>query len=94
MELTIEKNIWPLEKSMNSIVNLNNTWTAENFLNCIDHDFSGTVANWYDSLDEKGKHILRMMETPSKIKENKTDVIEAKLNFEKMLESGKERLVT
>jgi len=40
---------------MNSILNLNTTWTALNFLNYIEHSFSGTVADWYDLLNEKGK---------------------------------------
>jgi len=43
---------------MNSILNLNTTWTAANFLNYIVHSFSGTVANCYDSLNEDGKNML------------------------------------
>jgi len=35
-----------------------------NFLNYIEHSFSATVANWYDSLSEEGKNTLRIMETP------------------------------
>ena len=33
------------KRGMNSVVNLNTTWTIENFLNYIKHDFSGTVAD-------------------------------------------------
>ena len=50
---------------MNSILNLNTTWTAANFLNYIEHSFSGNVADWYDSLSEDGKNTLRAMETPA-----------------------------
>ena len=46
---------------MNSILNLNSTWTAANFLNYIEHSFSSTVADWYNSLTEEGNNTLRMM---------------------------------
>ena len=39
---------------------MNTSWTAGNFLNYIEHSFFGTIADWYDSLDEVGKNILRM----------------------------------
>ena len=48
---------------MNSILNLNATWTNGNFLNYIEHSFSSTTADQYGSLDEEGKNVLRMMET-------------------------------
>ena len=48
---------------MTSVLHLNITWTAANFLNYIEHSFSGTVADWYDSLNEDGKNVFRMMET-------------------------------
>ena len=48
---------------MNSVLNLNTTWTMANFLNYIEHSFSGTVVDWYDSLSEDGKNTLRMIET-------------------------------
>ena len=50
---------------MNSILNLNTTWTAVNFLNYIEHNFSDTVVDSYDLLTEESKNILRMMETPA-----------------------------
>ena len=50
---------------MNTVLNLNTTWTATNFLNYIEHSFSGTVADWYDSLTEDGKNTLRAMEIPT-----------------------------
>jgi len=46
---------------MNSILNLNSTWTAANFLNYIEHSFSSTVADWYDSLSEDVKNTLKMI---------------------------------
>ena len=72
---------------MKSVLNLNIMWTTTNFLNCIEHSFSGTVVDWYDSLDENNKNILRMMETPAAMfrnlcKEIKTEFIRAKLDFE------------
>ena len=48
---------------MNSVLNLNTTWTAANFLNYIEHSFSGIVADLYNSLNEEGENELRMMET-------------------------------
>ena len=48
---------------MNSVLNLNTTWTTANFLNYIEHGFSETIADWQDSLSEEGKNKLRMMET-------------------------------
>jgi len=73
---------------MNSILNLNTTWTVANFLNYIEHSFSGTVTDWYDLLTEDGKSTLRMMETPATMfknlcKEIETGFIRAKLNSEK-----------
>ena len=72
---------------MNSILNLNTTWPAANFLNYIEHSFSGTVADWYNSLSEDSKNALRMMETPiamfrSLYKEIETEFIEAKCDSE------------
>ena len=72
---------------MNSVLNLNTTWTAVNFLNYIEHSFSGTVADWYDLLTEEGKNTLKMMETPAAMfknpcKEIETEFIGAKLDSE------------
>ena len=72
---------------MNSVLNLNTTWTAANFLNYIEHSFSGTIADWYDSLSEDGKNTLRIMETPAAMfrnlcKEIETEFIGAKLDSE------------
>ena len=72
---------------MNSILNLNTTWTATNFLNYIEHSFSGTVADWYDSLSEDGKNTLRTMETlaamfRSLCKEIEIEFIGAKIDSE------------
>ena len=72
---------------MNSILNLNTTWTAANFLNYIEHSFSGTVTDWYDSLNKDDKNTLRMMETPATMfknlcKEIKTEFIRAKFDSE------------
>ena len=55
---------------MNSALSLNNTWIAANFINYIEHSFSGTVVDWYDSLTEDGKNTLRMMETPAAMFKN------------------------
>ena len=73
---------------MNSILNLNTTWTAVNFLNYIEHNFSGTVTDWYDSLNEDDKNTSRMIETPTAMfknlcKEIEPEFIEAKLDSEK-----------
>jgi len=72
---------------MNSVLNLNTTWTAANFLIYIEHSFFGIVANWYDSLNENDKITLRMMETPAIMfknlcKEIETKFIGAKLDSE------------
>ena len=49
---------------MNGVLNSNTTLTAGDFLNYTEHSFSEAIIDWYDSLDEKGKNALRMMETP------------------------------
>ena len=84
------------KRGMNSVLNLNTTWTAANFLNYIDHSFSGTVVNWYDSLSEEGKNELRIMETPEAMfkklcKEIKIEFIGSKLNLKRRLENSRER---
>jgi len=53
------------KRGMNSVLDLNTTWTAANFLNYIEHRFSGTVTDWYNSLTEEGKNTLRTMEIPA-----------------------------
>jgi len=55
------------KRGMNSVLNLNTTWTAANFLNYIEHSFSGIVADWYDMLNEEGKNELRIMESPEAV---------------------------
>jgi len=72
---------------MNSILNLNTIWTAANFLDYIEHSFSGTVANWYDSLSEDGKNTLRVMKKSVAMfrnlcKEIETEFTGAKLDSE------------
>ena len=72
---------------MNSVLNLNTTWTAASFLNCIEHSFSGTVAGWYNSLSEDGKNTLKTMETPAAMfrrlcKEIEIEFIRAKIDSE------------
>jgi len=81
-----------LKRGMNSAPNLNTTWTATNFLNYIDHSFSKTVADWYDSLNEEGKNKLRIMETPEAMFKKLCKEIEA-LNsiLKKKLENDRER---
>ena len=51
-------------------MDLNTTWTTTNFLNYIEHSFACPLVDWYDSLIEEGKNILRMMETPAVIFKN------------------------
>ena len=84
---------------MNSILNLNTTWTAANFLNHIEHSFSGIIVDWYDSLTEEDKNTLRMVETPAIMfrnlcKEIETEFIDLNLIMKKNQENGKERLIT
>ena len=66
------------KRGMNSILNLNTIWAAGNFLNYIEHSFSDTIADWYDSLDEEGKNVLRMKETPTTMFKNLCKEIENK----------------
>ena len=71
---------------MNSVLNLDITWFAGNFLSYIEHSFSSTVADWYDSLEKEGKSALRMMEALIAMfrklrKEIETEFIEVKFNL-------------
>ena len=71
---------------MNSVLNLNTTQTTANLWNCIEYSLSGTVVDWYDSLSENSKNILRMMETSATMfrnlcKETETEFIGVKLDF-------------
>ena len=71
---------------MNSVLNLNTTWTVANLLNYIEHSFSDTVADWYDSLSEDGKNTLRTIETlaamfRSLYKEIDTEFVGAKIDY-------------
>ena len=72
---------------MNIMLNLNMTWTATNFLNYIEHNFSDTIADWYDLLNKDVKNTLRMMEAPAAMfknlcKEIEVEFIGAKLDSE------------
>ena len=83
---------------MNSILNLNTTWTAANFLNYIEHSFSSIVLDWYDSLNEDDKNIMRMMEIPTDTfknlcKEIRTRLIGDKLDSEEKAREWKEGLI-
>ncbi|XP_056695731.1 uncharacterized protein [Spinacia oleracea] len=53
------------KKSMSSVLNLNTEWTLEIFLNYIEHNLYGRVADWYDGLDEEVKGLLRESEVPT-----------------------------
>jgi len=55
---------------MNSALNLNATWTVGNSLNYIEHSFSGSIIDCYDSLNEEGKNVLRMIEIPAAMSKN------------------------
>ena len=82
---------------MNSILNLNTAWTAANFLYYIEHNFSDTVADLYNSLSEDGKNTLRPMETPvamfrSLCKEIETKFIGAKLDYEEKAREWKRKI--
>ena len=66
---------------------MNTTWTAANFLNYIEHSFSGTAADWYNTLNEDGKNELRVMESPEAMfrkicKEIEIEFIGSKLDSE------------
>ena len=85
-----------LKRGMNSVLNLNTTWIAANFLNYIEHSFSGIVADWYDSLNEEGKNELRIMETPEAMfkklcKEIEIEFIDSNSILKRRLENGRER---
>ena len=41
---------------MNSVLNLNTTSTAANFLNYIEYSFSDTRGDWYNSLTKDGRN--------------------------------------
>ena len=69
---------------MNSVLNLSTTWTTRNFLNYVNHSFSGIIAYQHDPLNKNGKNVLRMMETPAAIFKNlckqiETEFIKAEL---------------
>ena len=81
---------------MNSVLNLNTTWTAANFLNYIEYSFCKTVANWYDSLNEEGKDVLRIMDTPETMfkklcKKIKIEFIGSKLDSEEKTRECREK---
>ena len=72
---------------------------GRNFLNYIEHSFSAAIANWFHSLDEEGKNIVRIIETPTTmfknyIRKSKLNLSEVNLILNKMLESGQEILIT
>ena len=98
MELVIEKKIFELwKRSMNNVLNINATWTTANFLNYIEHYFSSTVVDQYDSLNEEGKNVLRVMEIPAAMfknlcKEIETEFIKAKLNFEEKVREQQRKI--
>ena len=84
---------------MNSVLNLNIIWTAASFLNYIEHSFSDTVADLYDSLSEDEKNTLRVMETTTAMFRNLCKELKlnsSKLNLipKKKQENGKEILTT
>ena len=83
---------------MNSVLNLNTAWTATNFLNYIEHSFSDTVTDWYDSLNKECKNALRMMKIlvvmfKNCVRKLKLSLSELNLILKKKLENGKERLI-
>jgi len=82
---------------MNSVLNLNTAWIASNFLNYIEHNFSGTVADWYDSLSEDGKNTLRIMETPAAMfrslcREIEAEFIGTKINSEEKAQERQRKI--
>lgn len=58
------------KRGMSSVLNLNATWTTANFLNYLEHSFSGTLADWYDNLDEEAKDVLKTMESATEMFKN------------------------
>ena len=81
---------------MNSVLNLNTTLTTANFLNKIEYNFSGTVADWYDSLNKKDKNTLRIMKTPVAMFKNLCKKIEIEFIRAKLdpgQENDRERLI-
>jgi len=74
------------KRGMNSILNLNIIWTTKNFLNYIEHSFSYTIADWYDSLNKEGKNVIKIMKIPATMfkklcKKIENKFIRAKLDF-------------
>jgi len=72
---------------LNCVLNLNTPQTTGNFLNYIQHNFSGTITDWYSSLDEEGKNELRIMETLATVfktlyEKIKIEFIDGKINSE------------
>ena len=65
---------------MIGVLNLNITWIPGNFLTYTKHRFSGTVAAWYELLDEEGKNILGMMGILAAIFEKLCEEIELNLS--------------
>ena len=41
------------KRDMNSILNLNTTWSTGNFINYLELSFCNIVADWCDSVDEE-----------------------------------------
>jgi len=76
---------------VNSVQNLNTTWTTVNFLNYIEHSFSGTVADWCDSLNEEGKNELRIMDSPKAMFKKLCKEIEIEFIVSKLYSEEKTR---
>ena len=79
------------KRCMNSILNSNTTQTTANFLNYIEHGFTGTVVDWYDSLTEECKNTLRLMETSDAMFKNLCGEIEIEFSGVKLDSEEKAR---
>jgi len=68
-----------------------------NFLNYIEHIFSGAVADWYDSLSKDSKTTLRTMETSAAMfrslyREIETKFIGAKIDSEEKVREWQRKI--
>ena len=80
---------------MHCVLNLNTTSATGNFLNNIEHSFSATIVNWYDTLNEEEKNTLRIVEVPEAMfiklcKDIKIEFIGAKLDSQRKPENCRE----
>lgn len=78
---------------MRDVLNIHiSSWTANNFMNYIEHSLAGIVVDWYDNLKENDKIVLETSNIPKQVLNKFVKYVEEEYLGQELYEDRQHRI--